>query len=137
MAVCECTVLVAQTLSYPNRSLHNWPLTAILLHFHRNRTLVCIAARAFSALCAFQAVQIGFFSVKIDVGSDRDFKTFCSRTFSALVVTPDSESVEGIANSSFVQAAAVVIGTDNVSMKFKVTAINTHIAHTHKPLGGL
>jgi hypothetical protein len=30
---------------------------------------VCIAARDFSALCALQAVLIGFFSVKIGVGS--------------------------------------------------------------------
>ena len=30
---------------------------------------MCIAARAFSAICALQAVLIGFFSVKIDVGS--------------------------------------------------------------------
>jgi hypothetical protein len=38
MAVCECNVVVTQIL-------------------------VCIAARAFSALCALQAVLFGFFSV--------------------------------------------------------------------------
>ena len=47
----------------------NVTLTAILLHFHKNRTLVCIAARAFSAICVFQALLIGFVSVKTDVGS--------------------------------------------------------------------
>jgi hypothetical protein len=47
------------------------PLTAILLHLHKNRTLVTvlyIAAQAFSALCALDAVLIGFFSVRIRPG---------------------------------------------------------------------
>ena len=60
--MCECNVLVAQTLSYP----HNWPLTVILLHLYKTRRE---NARAFSALCALQAVLIGFFSVKVNVGS--------------------------------------------------------------------
>jgi hypothetical protein len=56
--VCECISAADQTLSYP--APHNWPLTAILL-LHKNRTRVCIAARAFSALCAFYAVLLRFF----------------------------------------------------------------------------
>jgi hypothetical protein len=37
--VCECNVVVAR----PSATLHNWPLTSILLHLHKTRTLVCIA----------------------------------------------------------------------------------------------
>jgi hypothetical protein len=75
MAVCECNVVVAQTLSYPAQlATHRHPPL-----LHQNRTLVCIAARAFSALCALHAVLIGFPPVKIDVGSIRDFKSFSYR----------------------------------------------------------
>jgi hypothetical protein len=53
----------------PSTSLHNWPLTVILLHFHKNQTLVCNTVRVFSAIFDFQEVLIRFFSVKIDVRS--------------------------------------------------------------------
>jgi hypothetical protein len=60
MAVCECNVVEAQTLSYPTQLA----LTAILLHLNKTRTLVCIAARGGlrydEPRLVWQAVFIGF-----------------------------------------------------------------------------
>ena len=89
--MCECNVLVTQTLSYPTQlatDRHPPP-------FSQNPSSdTCVNCRAsiFGALQlpSSNDCQIGFFSVKIDVGSTRISKTFSSKqTFSAVGSSAD------------------------------------------------